>query len=68
MTEKGIDHMKSRAGDPSGARVPRKASDTIFTYPVSHSINLEAHSITVRFTKGSMGVIVNGLLESVQRS
>ncbi len=67
MTEKGIDHMKSRPGGPSVVRVPRKASDTIFTYPVSHNINLEAHSITVRFPKGSMGFIDNGLLELVQR-
>jgi hypothetical protein len=67
MAEKGIAHMKSRPGGPSGSRVPRKAEDTIFMYPVSHSINLEAHSITVRFAKGSMGFIANGLLELVQR-
>ena len=51
MAEKGIANMKSRPGGPCGARVPRKAEDTIFMYPVSHSMNLEAHSITVRFAK-----------------
>ena len=32
-----------------------------------HSVNLEAHSITVRFAKGSMGFIANGLLELIQK-
>jgi hypothetical protein len=31
----------------------------IFMYPISHSPNLEKHSITVRFAKGSMGFITN---------
>jgi len=67
MAEKGFAHMKSRPGGRAGARAPRKSEDTIFMYPVSHSMNLETHSVTVRFAKGSMGFIANGLLEVVQR-
>jgi hypothetical protein len=67
ITEKGICHMKSRPDGRSGSLVPRKSEDIIFMYRVSRSINLEAHSITVRFAKGSMGFIANGLLEIIQK-
>jgi hypothetical protein len=67
IAQKGICHMKSRPGGRSGSRVPRKEEDIIFMYRVSHSINLEAHSITVRFVKGSMGFIANGLQEIIQK-
>ena len=67
IAEKGICHMKSRPGGRSGSRVPRKAEGIIFMYRVSLSINLEVHSITVRFVKGSMGFIANGLQEIIQK-
>ena len=67
IAEKGIWHMKSKPSRCSGSRVPRKAEDNIFFYRVSNSINLEAHSITVRFKKGSMGFIANGLQEIIHQ-
>ena len=51
----------------SGFPVPRKEEDIIFMYRVSHSVNLEDHSMTVRFVKGSVGFTTNGLMEIIQK-
>jgi hypothetical protein len=65
LAAQGIWHMTSRPSGSSGPRVPRNPTDNIFFYRVSHSINLEAHSMTVRFKRGSMGFIPNGVQEII---
>jgi hypothetical protein len=50
----------------SAGRVPKQDDDHIFMYPVSHSANLEEHSMTVRFAKGSMSFIAEGLKETIR--
>ncbi len=65
LAAQGIRHMTSRPSRCSGPRVPRNPTDNIFFYRVSHSINLEAHSMTVRFKRGSMGFIPNGVQEII---
>ena len=64
VAEKGIMHMKTNPGTRSVGRVSKKDEDHICMYGVSHSVNLENHTITVRFSKGS-GFIAHGLLEII---
>jgi len=65
VAAQGTCHVSSKPSRSSGPRVPRNPTDNIFFYRVSHSINLEAQAMTVRFKRGSMGFIANGLQEII---
>ena len=45
----------------------QKDEDHLCMYRVSHRVNLENHTITVCFAKGSMGFIAHGLLEIIPK-
>ena len=65
VSEEGMMHMKTKTGSPLVGRVSKKDEDHMFMYTVSNSVNLENHSITVRFDQGSMGFIANGVVEII---
>jgi hypothetical protein len=67
VAEKGIMHMKTKPGTRSVGRVPKKDEDHLCMYRVSHSVNLENHTMTVCFAKGSMGFIPHGMFEIIKK-